>query len=139
MSCNLCLSTFDWSHLIFETSAFQTYEVYQQLLALSPGLEKRLCNATEEYIFHVADLVHSLLNYCHPPSRLNKLQIQKGSSGARADDTKSLKGVVLDWITPRGQCLDPPLMRNVMTDRGFYHDRTGALLCPIGFDFKDPE
>jgi hypothetical protein len=43
-------------------------------------------------------------------------QIQKGASSARADDTKSLKGAVLDWITPKGQPLNPPLARNVKID-----------------------
>jgi hypothetical protein len=65
-------------------------------------------------------------------------QIQKGSSSARADDTKGLKGVILDWITPPGEALRPPLSRNVKTDRGFFHDTTGRLLCPIGFDWDDP-
>ncbi|KAH6872022.1 hypothetical protein BKA70DRAFT_1130313 [Coprinopsis sp. MPI-PUGE-AT-0042] len=97
------------------------HAIYKELLKLVPGLEKRLCNGSDEDIFHVAEL------------------IQKGSAGARADDTKGLKGVILDWITPRGQSLQPPLMRNVKTDRGFYHPRTGELLCPIGHDWNDPE
>src|ERR1700723_3410524 len=65
-------------------------------------------------------------------------QIQKGSSSARSDDTKSLKGAVLDWITPRGQPLNPPLARNVKIDRGFHHERTGFLLCPAGMNWSDP-
>ena len=52
---------------------------------------------------------------------------------------KSLKGAVLDWITPRGQSLVPPLARNVKTDRGFHHERTGALLCPAGLDWSNAE
>jgi hypothetical protein len=72
--------------------------------------------------------------------RLSKTgQIQKGVSGARSDDTKSLKGAVLDWITPRGQPLNPPLMRNAKADRGFHHERTGALLCPAGLDWSSSE
>jgi hypothetical protein len=67
------------------------------------------------------------------------LQIQKGSASARADDTKSLKGAVLHWITPRGQHLNPPLTRNIKADRGFYHERTGALLCPAGLDWTSTE
>ena len=67
------------------------------------------------------------------------LQIQKGSSSARADDTKSLKGAVLDWITPRGQPLNPPLTRNVKIDRGFHHERTGALLCPASLNWSNSE
>ncbi|KIK13543.1 hypothetical protein PISMIDRAFT_17923 [Pisolithus microcarpus 441] len=28
--------------------------------------------------------------------------IQKGINGARADDTKGMKGAIIDWITPKG-------------------------------------
>lgn len=66
-------------------------------------------------------------------------KIQKGMSSARSDDTKSLKGPVLDWIVPRGQSLQPPLARNIKTDRGFYHEHTGRLLCPAGMDWSDSE
>ena len=66
-------------------------------------------------------------------------QIQKGASSARADDTKSLKGAILDWITPKGQPLNPPLSRNVKIDWGFHHERTGALLCPVGLDWSNIE
>ena len=66
-------------------------------------------------------------------------EIQKCSSGARSDDTKSLKGAVLDWITPKGDALIPPLSRNIKHDRGFHHERTGFLLCPIGKDWDNLE
>jgi hypothetical protein len=70
---------------------------------------------------------------------IHHVQLQKGVSGARSDDTKSLKGPILDWITPRGQSLDPPLSRNVKVNRGFHHERTGSLLCPAGVNWTDPE
>ena len=38
-----------------------------------------------------------------------------------------------------GHSLNPPLARNIKTDRGFHHERTGALLCPAGLDWSDPE
>jgi len=72
-----------------------------------------------------------------PSSHL--LKIQKGVSSARSDDTKSLKGVVLDWITPRSMPLVPSLSQNVKTNRGFHHPVTGGLLCPAGLDWNDPE
>ena len=50
-----------------------------------------------------------------------------------------MKGAILDWIVPRGDTLDPPLARNVKTDRGFHHERTGALLCPTGLDWSNIE
>ena len=67
------------------------------------------------------------------------MEVQKGASNARSDDTKSLKSAILDWIVPRGQPLNPPLSRNVKVDRGFHHERTGALLCPAGLDWENHE
>ena len=66
-------------------------------------------------------------------------KIQKGISSARSDDTKSLKTVVVDWITPRDKPLNPPLSRSIKTTRGFCHPTTGALLCPAGLDWKNQE
>lgn len=65
------------------------------------------------------------------------LKITKGISSARSDDTKSLKSAVVDWITPPNQILAPPIQRNVKTDRGFHHVRTGELLCPVNLDWND--
>jgi hypothetical protein len=59
-------------------------------------------------------------------------------NGARADDTKTLKFAIIDWITLPGQTLAPPLSRKVKTTRGFHHERTGALLCPAGVDWSIP-
>jgi hypothetical protein len=65
------------------------------------------------------------------------LQLGKGASGARGDDTKTLKSAVLEWLVPRGQVVIPPLSRNIKSDRGFNHEVTGALLCPAGLDWSD--
>jgi hypothetical protein len=65
------------------------------------------------------------------------LKLRKGASGSRGDDTKSLKGAVLEWIAPKGQALNPPLSQNVKLDRGFNHERTGPLLCPVNLDWSD--
>ncbi|KAF8067037.1 hypothetical protein FPV67DRAFT_1417472 [Lyophyllum atratum] len=98
------------------------YRVYRQLLQMVPGLEERLMMpASDDEVRHIADM------------------IQKGSSNARSDDTKSLKGAILDWITPRGGTLSPTLSRNVKHDRGFNHERTGALLCPVDLNWSDED
>lgn len=104
-----------------------------------PGLESRLMEGSDEEIGLVADLVSVFSSLVIFHSHETSYQIQKGASGARADDTKSLKGAVLDWIVVRGQGLNPPLARNVKTDRGFHHEQTGALLCPAGLDWSDHE
>jgi hypothetical protein len=90
-----------------------------------------LCMSPSSCVFLQRDVSYS--------ADVLSLQIQKGTSSARADNTKSLKGAVLDWITPKGQPLNPPLARNVKIDRGFHHERTGALLCPAGLNWSNSE
>jgi Family of unknown function (DUF6698) len=67
------------------------------------------------------------------------LKLQKGASSARSDDTRSLKSAILDWIVPCGELINPPIARNIKANRGFNHDKTGALLCPAGLDWSDEE
>jgi hypothetical protein len=66
-------------------------------------------------------------------------KIQRGVLSVRSDDMKSMKGPMLDWIIPHGQSLHLPLTCNIKTDQGFHHDLTGALLCPAGMDWANPE
>jgi hypothetical protein len=60
-------------------------------------------------------------------------------NGARADDTKGMKAAVIDWITPPGQVINPPLNRKIKNNRGFHHEVTGPLLCPAGVDWSVPQ
>lgn len=57
--------------------------------------------------------------------------------GARGDDTKSLKPVIIDWIT-KDQVITPPLLCTLKIDQGFNHDLTGSLLCLTDLDWNDP-
>ncbi|KAG2739948.1 hypothetical protein P692DRAFT_201842565 [Suillus brevipes Sb2] len=97
------------------------HKVFIELIDSYPGLIDRLTKGEEEDVIHVGEL------------------LGKGASGARGDDTKTLKSAVLDWIVPRGQAVIPPLSRNIKSDRGFNHEATGALLCPAGLDWSNPE
>ncbi|KAG2737560.1 hypothetical protein P692DRAFT_20761451 [Suillus brevipes Sb2] len=99
----------------------QEHKVFTELIDSYPGLLDRLTNGEEEDIIHVGELMG------------------KGASGARGDDTKTLKSAVLEWLVPRGQALIPPLSRNIKSDRGFNHEVTGALLCPADLDWSDAE
>ncbi|TDL14632.1 hypothetical protein BD410DRAFT_858948 [Rickenella mellea] len=93
--------------------------VFRALLGMVPNFSDRLLEGSEEEAMSAAQL------------------IQKGVSSARSDDTKSLKGAVVDWITPRNVPLNPPLARNVKANRGFHYTATGALLCPAGLNWQD--
>ncbi|KAF7965999.1 hypothetical protein HWV62_40501 [Athelia sp. TMB] len=64
--------------------------------------------------------------------------LQKGINNARSEDTKGLKGAMIDWLTMPGQPIQPPLLRHVKHDRGFNHYLTGKLLCPVNWDWSDP-
>ncbi|KAG1851035.1 hypothetical protein DFJ58DRAFT_729016 [Suillus subalutaceus] len=105
----------------FSADERQEHHVFEQLLDSYPGLLERLKNGSEEEILHVGEL------------------IGKGAAGARGNDTKTLKSTVLDWISPKGDTIQPHLHRNSKIDRGFNHELTGSLLCPAGMDWNNPE
>ncbi|KAG1873144.1 hypothetical protein F4604DRAFT_1880995 [Suillus subluteus] len=105
----------------FPAEEQREHRVFEQLLDSYPGLLDRLKDGSEEEILHVGEL------------------IGKGATGARGDDTKMLKAVVLDWIAPNGEAIQPPLHRNTKIDRGFNHELTGSLLCPAGLNWNDPQ
>jgi len=94
------------------------HRIFQKLLATVPNLLDRVVESEAELVV-VSE------------------SIQKGVSGARSDDTKSLKGVVIDWIAPRDGVLRPSISRNIKTNRGFHHPVTGSFLCPAGLDWND--
>ncbi|KIJ10964.1 hypothetical protein PAXINDRAFT_85259, partial [Paxillus involutus ATCC 200175] len=93
--------------------------VFYELLKMVPQLEQRLMASSEEEVVSIAEL------------------IQKGASSARADDMKSMKVAIIDWITPKDQILNPHIPRNVKTGRGFHYECIGALLCPTGYNWEN--
>jgi hypothetical protein len=140
LSTHICSKNYaPLSHCVLFSRQRREHRVFGALLQMIPGLEERLMeNSDEDAIVTIADVVSHdgpLLEVDPHTVR----QIQKGASSARSDDTRSLKGAVLDWIVPLGQSLNPPLARNVKADRGFHHERTGGLLCPAGMDWMDLE
>ncbi|KAG2343789.1 hypothetical protein BDR05DRAFT_883676, partial [Suillus weaverae] len=56
--------------------------------------------------------------------------IGKGAAGVRGNDTKTLKSVVLDWISLKEAAIQPPLHRNSKINQGFNHKLAESLLCP---------
>ncbi|KAG2738342.1 hypothetical protein P692DRAFT_20758862, partial [Suillus brevipes Sb2] len=100
----------------FTAEERREHRIFQELLKSVAGLEERLMQGGDEEVDLIAELA--------------------SASGARGDDTKSLKGSVLEWIMPKGQSLVPPLSQNVKIDRGFNYKCTGALLCPAGLDWR---
>ncbi|KAL4061687.1 hypothetical protein V8B97DRAFT_2027224 [Scleroderma yunnanense] len=87
------------------------HAVFWELLQSVPGLEDQLMLSSEEEVIAMANL--------------------KGTNSTKADDTKGMKGLIIDWITPKGQSLIPHIHHNVKSGHGFNHICTGALLCPV--------
>ncbi|KAI0065330.1 hypothetical protein BV25DRAFT_1913920 [Artomyces pyxidatus] len=94
---------------------------FRQLSRMVPNLMERVMSAEPDEVMEMATLV------------------QKGVSASRADDTKGLKGAVLEWLSPPGLPLVPPLSRNLKMNRGFNHPVTGRLFCPAELDWDNEE
>ncbi|KAH6879665.1 hypothetical protein BKA70DRAFT_1378294 [Coprinopsis sp. MPI-PUGE-AT-0042] len=92
-----------------EPQARREMRVYQNLLKMIPSLHQRILDASEEEVMAIAAM------------------IQKGANSACSDDTKTLKGAVLDWIIPPGQPLNPPPISQ------------RQLLCPAELDWNQKE
>ncbi|KAG1749185.1 hypothetical protein EDD22DRAFT_981850 [Suillus occidentalis] len=95
----------------FPADIRQEHRVFMELIDSYPNPLDCLTSGEEEDIIHVGEL------------------LGKGASGARGDNTKTLKCAVVI----------PPLSRNIKSDRGFNHEVTGALLCPAGLDWFNAE
>ncbi|KAG1784298.1 uncharacterized protein HD556DRAFT_1433604 [Suillus plorans] len=107
--------------ILFNGSIRREHRVFIELIDSYSSLLDRLTNGEEEDVIHVGEL------------------LGKEASGARGDDTKTLKSAILEWLVPRGQAVIPPLFQNIKSDHGFNHEVTGALLCPAGLDWSNAE
>ncbi|KAF9054747.1 hypothetical protein BJ165DRAFT_1399912 [Panaeolus papilionaceus] len=71
---------------------------------------------------------------------LNRLisQLQKGGNDGRSEDVRRLKVEVGDWLNTT---FSPsvPFCIKTRTGRGIQNDITGALLCPIEYDWNDKQ
>ncbi|KIM56230.1 hypothetical protein SCLCIDRAFT_35439, partial [Scleroderma citrinum Foug A] len=53
------------------------------------------------------------------------------------DDANSLKAAVVSWLNEVSLWPEPLLSTTDKSERGFYHDVTGQLLCPVDYDWLD--
>jgi len=125
-TCFLCAVPLCWLHNFTRLlcRCRREYRVFQKLLGMVPHLGDRLVDCSNEESMVMADLVRPLQSNITSFLLLFILQIQKGVSSARSDDTKSMKGAVLDWITPRDVLLNPVMSRRTVVStimlQGFF-------------------
>ena len=96
-----------------------------------------MTSSTNEDLLHIADLVYVTSCYLREYIVMFDFQIQKGSSSAHADDTKSMKGPMLDWIAPKDSYLNSCIAQNNKLEQGFHYPVTRFLLCLIEYDWSN--
>ncbi|KAG1907974.1 uncharacterized protein F5891DRAFT_974567 [Suillus fuscotomentosus] len=99
----------------------QTYQSFQQLLRWVPCVRSLINSQSDGYQLNVA---YQKLN--------------KGANSAQGDDASSLKKTVASWLNESRPTPNPPISSVDKSGRGFYHDATGELLCPVDFHWANP-
>ena len=66
------------------------------------------------------------------------LKLMDGADSARADDASVLKTTIVNWLT-EVEAPNPRLSPYNKSGRGFHSDSTGRLLCPVEYDWENPE
>lgn len=68
------------------------------------------------------------------------IQLLEGANNTRSDDIGRMKWAVADFLNKRlNGPPDPPLELEIRDNCGLQNDFTGRLLCPIKYDWEDPE
>ncbi|KAG1841182.1 hypothetical protein C8R48DRAFT_620395 [Suillus tomentosus] len=93
-----------------------------------------LCDEDDQ---HTEDLVNSQSDGYQLNIAYQKLN--RGADSARGDDASSLKKAVASWLNESLPTPNPPIPLVDKSGRGFYHDVTGELLCPVDFHWADPK
>ncbi|KAI5984229.1 hypothetical protein EDD15DRAFT_2375483 [Pisolithus albus] len=115
------------SELILPTTEQQyTYRAYEKLVQWCPSIRKLVGLAAEA---DTAGLDVALA--C--------TELQKGADGARGDDCATLKTAVAQWLNESRPPPDPPFNSREKYGRGFNHDLTGKLLCPVDYNWADAD
>ena len=66
------------------------------------------------------------------------LKLMDGADSARADDASVLKTTIVNWLT-EVEAPNPHLSPYDKSGRGFHSGSTGILLCPVEYDWENPE
>lgn len=116
----------------------RTYRGYELLVQNVKGFEEKLLELDAPQLStYFRDVSHSSQSLL-PSSQIH--QLRKGSGASRGDDAANLKPTVAAWIGPLFDPTHthPPISPTNKSERGFEHEVTGRLLCPIEFDWNKP-
>ncbi|KIK82396.1 hypothetical protein PAXRUDRAFT_832234 [Paxillus rubicundulus Ve08.2h10] len=97
------------------------YRSYQKLIRWCPSIRKLMQSDMDTYQLNIT-----------------YRQLNQGADGARGDDASMLKVTVATWLMEQTPCPEPAIHSRDKASRGFNHDVTGRLLCPVDYDWEDP-
>ncbi|KAI6006417.1 hypothetical protein EDC04DRAFT_2907823 [Pisolithus marmoratus] len=100
------------------------YRAYEKLIQWCPSIHRLVGPATE------ADTASFDIT-------LTCKELQKGADGARGDDAATLKTAVAQWFNESRPPPDPPFILRDKGGRGFNHEITRRLLCPVDYNWDD--
>ena len=66
------------------------------------------------------------------------LKLTDGADSARADDASVLKTIIVGWLT-EVEAPNPRLSPYDKLGHGFHSGSTERLLCPVEYDWENPE
>ena len=92
------------------------------------AMQKEVATSVSHYFFT------TFSNY-----NILQLQIRNGASGARSDDTSTMKGAVLTWLQDSITASGKSLLPSEMSTRGHHHPVTSQLLTPVALGPWTPE
>ncbi|KAI0311282.1 hypothetical protein OF83DRAFT_1069090 [Amylostereum chailletii] len=95
------------------------HQAFEALLAMIPGLEDLVYVDDDKSVLE--------LEYAANQAR-----------AARSEDGMGIREAIVNWLTPPGVALIPPIPPYSKIERGFNHPITGRLLCPAVLDWDDP-
>ncbi|KAI5985498.1 hypothetical protein EDD15DRAFT_2374095 [Pisolithus albus] len=108
------------------TEQQRTYRAYEKLIQWCPSVHKVVGPAAK------ADTAGLEITFACK-------ELQKGADGARADDSATLKIAIAQWLNESQPCPDPPFNSREKNGRGFNHEITGKLLCPVDYDWANAD
>ncbi|KAI9454727.1 hypothetical protein HD554DRAFT_2031225 [Boletus coccyginus] len=112
----------DDSDVASSEEADRLYSAYKQLLHWQPSLGKIF--ASQSHILKLANIFKDL---------------NRGADSARGDDAASPKPAVIHWLTATYPNTELDLELSEKTGRGFDHNITGRLLCPVDYNWQDDQ
>ncbi|KAF4598353.1 hypothetical protein EYR38_006755 [Pleurotus pulmonarius] len=121
------------------------YEAYTLVCAQIQGFERRVDTENSVkllYQFYKEVSKFETTSHSDGMTYFVDLKLEHGGNQARAEDILGIRQDLAKWLNK-----DPIITTNRLPlldgedrkSRGFYHELTGRLLCPIEYDWSDPD